>query len=194
MGEGWHPFQDMRNAGDIVRLIEGHADMMRLLHAVQMQSLPDGWIGSGFVRDAVWDVLHDRPVDCSVLNDVDVVYFDRADASPARDRTIEAGLAARSPGVPWSVKNQARMHERNGVAPYADMTDAISRWPETATAIAARLSNGRVELLAPHGVGDLLGLIVRPTPAFHERRDKVVQRVAAKNWRARWPELTLADV
>ena len=183
----------MQDVGDITALIERHPEMMRRLHVVQGLSLPDCWIGAGFVRNAVWDVLHDRPVDCGALNDVDVVYLDRSDASPERDRAIEAKLGARLAGVPWSVKDQARMHTRNGEAPYLDTAYAISRWPETATAIAARLSNGRVELLAPHGVGDLLGLIVRPTPAFSARRDQVAQRVAAKNWRARWPGLTSVD-
>jgi hypothetical protein len=185
----------MQDAADIASLIERDADMMRLLRAVQALGLPDCWIGAGFVRNAVWDALHDCGIDCSALSDVDVVYFDRTDASPARDRAIEAELAARIPGVPWSVKNQARMHARNGeTAPYRDMADAISRWPETATAVAARLSNDRVELLAPHGVGDLLGMIVRPTPAFGERRDEVVRRVAEKQWRTRWPRLTPTDV
>jgi len=179
---------EMQSADDIVALIERHPDMMRLLHAVEALNLRDCWIGAGFVRNAAWDVLHDRRIDCGALSDIDVVYFDRADARPVRDRAIEAELAARISLVPWSVKNQARMHERNGVAPYLDMADAIARWPETATAVAARLFNGRVELLAPHGVGDL-----RPTPAFRERRNEIARRVAAKRWRARWPKLTLAQ-
>jgi hypothetical protein len=183
----------MQGTADIASLIERHPDMMRLLRAVQALGVPDCWIGAGFVRNAVWDVLHHRAIDCSALSDVDVVYFDRADASPSRDRATEAALAARMPGVMWSVKNQARMHERNGVAPYVDMADAISRWPETATAVAARLSNDRVELLAPLGVGDLLEMIVRPTPAFRARRDEVVRRVAEKNWCARWPKLRIVD-
>lgn len=183
----------MQGTADIASLIERHPDMMRLLRAVQTLGVPDCWIGAGFVRNAVWDVLHHRAIDCSALSDVDVVYFDRVDASPSRDRAIEAGLAARMPGVTWSVKNQARMHERSGVAPYVDMADAVSRWPETATAIAARMSNGRVELLAPHGVGDLLDMIVRPTPAFRARRAEVVRRVAEKHWRTRWPKLTIVD-
>lgn len=183
----------MQDASDIIALVERHGGMMRLLHAVQALGLPDCWIGGGFVRNAVWDVLHGRAVDCDTLNDVDVVHFDRMDAHPARDRAIEAELASRIPGIPWSVKNQARMHERNGQAPYLDTADAMSRWPETATAVGVRLSNGRVELLAPHGVGDLLGMIVRPTPAFSARGDEVLRRVGEKHWRARWPKLSIVD-
>ena len=71
---------------------------------------------------------------------------------------------------------------------------AVARWPETATAVAARLSHERVELLAPHGVDNLVGLIVRPTPAFLARRHEVMRRVTTKNWLARWPRLRMVDV
>ena len=77
--------------------------------------------------------------------------------------------------------------------PYIDTAAACASWPETATAVAARWSNGDVELLAPHGVEDLVSLIVRPTPAFMGRRDEIVRRIATKNWRVRWPKLKLID-
>ena len=184
----------MQSAGDIRAFIARQPDMIRLLQIVDALGLPDCWIGAGFVRDPIWDALHDRMPDCRLLNDVDVVFSDRADPGAARDRAVEAILVARAPGVPWSVKNQSRMHVRNGVPPYVDTADACARWPETATAVAARWSNGAVELLAPHGVDDLAGLIVRPTPAFMTRRDEIARRVAAKNWRVRWPKLRLIDV
>ena len=145
------------------------------------------------MRNAVWDAPHGRAPDCSLLNDIDVVFCDRADAGAARDRALEASLTARMPGVPWSVKNQGRMHTRNREQPYIDTADALARWPETATAVAVRLSNGAVELLAPHGIGDLVGLIVRPTPAFMSPRDQVARRVAEKNWCAPSPKLRLID-
>ena len=170
----------MQSAGEIEAFIARQPEMMRLLHAADALGLPDCWIGAGFVRNAVWDELHGRAPDCARLNDVDVVFCDHADASAARDRALEARLAAHVPGVSWSVKNQARMHTRNH--------------EETATAVAARLANGKVELLAPHGVDDLVGLVVRPTPAFMARRDQVTRRVAEKGWGARWPKLRLIDV
>jgi hypothetical protein len=183
----------MQTAEEIAGFVERQPEMARLLRLVAQLELPDCWIGAGFIRNAVWDALHGRVADCALLNDVDVVFLDRADADASRDRAIELALAARAPGVPWSVKNQARMHVNNNEAPYLDARSAIARWPETATAVAARLANGRVELLAPHGIGDLVGLIVRPTPAFAARRDEVVRRVASKDWLARWPKLRIVD-
>ena len=98
------------------------------------------------------------------------------------------------PQILWSVKNQARMHARNGDAPYGDTLDAVTHWPETATAIAARWRDGRLDVMAPHGCGDLFGLIVRPTPAFAGRLDIVRRRIRDKGWLLRWPRLTVVGM
>jgi hypothetical protein len=89
------------------------------------------------------------------------------------------------------VKNQARMHLRNGDAPYRNTLDAVAHWAETATAVAARSIGGTVEVMAPYGVDDLLNLIVRPPPAFEHKIDIYRERVTAKDWPARWPKLTI---
>jgi hypothetical protein len=181
----------MQTERDIAALIERQADMIRLLRAAEKLDLPDCWIGAGFVRNAVWDSLHDRVPNCGLINDVDVVFFNRAIEDGASDKAIEAKLRVMCPNVPWSVKNQARMHLRNGDAPYQNTEGALARWPETATAVAARLWDNRIELLAPHGVADLVGLIVRPTPAFVPKRQEFEARLRSKNWKARWPRLTV---
>jgi hypothetical protein len=184
----------MNTAGDVGAFIARQPKMMRLLRIVEELALPDCWIGAGFIRNAVWDAAHGRAPDCALLNDVDVVFFDRTDAGAARDRAIEAKLNARCRNIPWSVKNQARMHVRNNEPGYHDTADALARWPETATAVAARSANGRVELLAPHGVDDLVQLIVRPTPAFASRQEEYIGRLRSKDWQARWPRLKIIDV
>ena len=181
----------IETAEDVCAFVAEQADMMRLLQSVSALGLPDSWIGAGFVRNAVWDALHGRTPNCALLNDIDVVFFDRANASPAVDAAIEHRLAACAPNLPWSVKNQARMHLRNGEETYHDTAAAIARWPETATAVAVRLRRGRLELLAPHGLEDLIGLIVRPTPAFAQRSHALARRLRAKNWLARWPRLRI---
>jgi hypothetical protein len=124
---------------------------------------------AGLIRNAIWSHLHGRPVAPLLDSDVDVVYWDPSDTSPERDVAIEKQLLKEYAGIPWSVHNQARMHERNGDPPYRNTEDAIRCWPETATAIAARLSGTRVEVLAPHGIQDLVNLIVRPTPSVRSK-------------------------
>ncbi|MBI0535650.1 nucleotidyltransferase family protein [Roseomonas sp. KE2513] len=164
---------------------------MRLLRAVAALDLPDGWIGAGFVRDAAWDALHGHPP-APNPGDVDVVWFDASSPLAEEDRAIEARLRAAEPGVPWSVTNQARMHARNGDSPYRNTADALRHWPETATAVVARWDGRGVAVLAPLGLDDLLGGVIRPGPRFMgEKRAIMEERLASKGWRQRWPLLRM---
>lgn len=169
-----------------------HADPLRwrLLDVVRELGLPDGWVGAGFVRNAVWDHLHQRSPSPPV-GDVDVIYYDAHRIDPAEDLRIEAALRAAEPSVRWSVKNQARMHHRNGDGPYACAVDAMRHWPETATAVAARWRSAEsCEIAAPFGLDDLLTLVLRPTPRFSaEKRHIYEERLRQKNWATSWPLL-----
>src|SRR5262249_31104746 len=126
--------------------------------------------------------------------DVDVIWFDPETAGPAIEQALEARLAAAMPELQWEVRNQARMHLKNGEPPYRDATDAMRHWPETATAGGVRLRpDGGLDVAAPFGLDDLYGLVLRPTPAFAGARRPIHERrVADKRWRERWPRLVLA--
>ncbi|HSG90868.1 MAG TPA: nucleotidyltransferase family protein, partial [Pseudomonadales bacterium] len=131
---------------------------MAVLRAVRRLRLPDAAVGAGFVRSAVWDGAHGFEVP-TPLDDVDVLYFDARNRSRSQEACIEKALSRRLPGVPFSVRNQARMHRRNGDAPYRGTADAMRFWLETATCVAVRLRrDGGLDVLAPCGLGDLLGL------------------------------------
>ena len=164
---------------------------MSILYEVQALELNDGWIGAGFVRDAVWDYLHGyalRPVS----GDVDVVWFDSKNCAPDLDRVLEERLKQQLPTLDWSVKNQARMHQRNGDHPYTSTGDALLSWPETATAVAVRLGPKGLDITAPYGLSDLFELRLRPTPAFErDKLDSFKQRVSTKRWLERYPRLQL---
>ena len=168
------------------------ADPLRwhLLDVVRGLGLADGWIGAGFVRNAVWDHLHQRPPS-PPAGDVDVIWHDCRRTDPAEDLKHEAALRAAEPAVAWSVKNQARTHTRNGDAPYASAVEAMRCWPETATAVAARRHGlDGCEIAAPLGLDDLLALTLRPTPRFcGEKRGIYEERLRAKRWTASWPHL-----
>lgn len=166
----------------------------RALEAVAALALPDCWIGAGFVRDAVWDDLHrygTRPPG----GDVDVIWFDPAEPE-SMDQRIERELGLALPEVEWSVKNQARMHRRNGDAPYISVAAAMRYWPETATAIAARMdAAGSIDINAPFGLDDLFALRLKPTPAFATSKLSVFdRRVSDKCWVARYPRLIVSRV
>lgn len=167
---------------------------LAMLQALAELGLPDGWIAAGAVRNAVWDWLHGYPRS-TLLNDVDVIWFNPDRAEPAIDRRLEEHLTRRLPGIAWSVKNQARMHQRNGDPPYTGCADAMASWPETATAIAVRLSVGdQPRILAPLGLDDVLSLVLRPTSRFARKHpDAFRQRIEARHWLRTWPRLTVKD-
>lgn len=163
---------------------------LRILKLIQELQLPDCWVGAGFVRSAVWDHLHQR-APSPLPADIDVIWFDRERASPEVDTEIEVALRGKDPGVGWSVKNQARMHLRNGDLPYSSATNAMTYWPETATAVAVRLGQGgELEVAAPFGLSDLYNLVVCPTERFKVvKREAYLDRLREKDWLARWPNL-----
>lgn len=163
----------------------------QVLSAVRCLRLPDWAIGAGFVRTLVWDRAHGFTT-ATPLPDIDVLYFDAADPSPAQEAAIEARLSEAMPGLPWSVKNQARMHERNGDQPYADTEDALRYWLETATCVAVRLeASDAITVLAPHGLDDLFGLRSAPTPSGRRRYHEYIARMATKDWPRLWPRVAV---
>ncbi len=172
--------------------ISQHKQLMTDLGSVRDLGLPQCYIAAGYIRNYVWDLLHglegtDRHTD------IDVVYFDPEDVSEARDIRLEELLRTTTANLKWSVKNQARMHVKNGDEPYNSTYAALTYWPETATAVGARLnSEGGLELCCPHGLEDLFALRVRRSPNFH-KRSYYLERVAKKQWKDQWPQLTISD-
>jgi len=179
---------------DIGALVLSHPWRWAVLKAVRSLGLPDWAVGAGFVRNTVWDHLHDY-AEPAPLADVDVLYFDPVDISREREAALEAQLRAALPDVPWSVRNQARMHLRNGDDPYKDTEDALRYWLETATCVAVRLQDdGGVAVIAPYGTEDLLGLRSGPTPRGMERYPAYLERMRTKNWPERWPKVRVAGL
>ncbi len=180
----------MNNALDrIAAILAATPGRLRLLRVVRDLHLPDTWIAAGAVRNSVWDHLHGF-TNPSPLNDVDVIWFDPSDASAERDAELEATLRDRCPGPAWQVRNQSRMHLRNGDPPYRDSLDAMRHWPETATAVAARLcDDDRIEVITGFGPEDLLDLVLRPTPTGLQRLEAFWERVESRGWLRIWPRL-----
>jgi hypothetical protein len=183
----------MLQTNEIAAFLARQPYIVQPLKTLAVLGIEDCWIGAGLLRNAVWDHLHGLRLGPVPGSDIDVVYCNPADVNPATDLAIQHWLCTAAPDVPWSVHNQARMHGPNGDPPYRNVADAIRCWPETATAIAARLENGRFEVLAPHGLDDLVGLIVRPTPAFAAKIGVYRLRQASKKWKERWPKLTFVS-
>ncbi len=162
----------------------------QILAHVRDLALPDCWIGAGFIRDGVWDLLSGHKTG-EISNDVDIIWFDTEQICPQLDIEIEQRLIGMDPTILWSVKNQGRMHRRNGDEPYMSCVHALSFWPETATAVAARLTqSSEIEILAPFGLDDLFQGIIRPTPRFRRGKlDVFEKRWREKGWLKKWPML-----
>lgn len=166
---------------------------MEQLRAVRALDLTDWCIAAGFVRNRVWDHLHDisppRPP-----ADIDVLYYDAGDLSKEIEARHEARLGALMPGLPWQVRNQARMHVWKGLPPHKSTSDAMTYWLETVTAVGVRLeADNSLTVIAPLGVDDLVNLRCRPTAFGRTQRDDYEGRIARKRWRELWPKVRFLD-
>lgn len=144
------------------------------LRCARALDLPDCWVVSGCLYQAVWNAMHSRPAGFGV-KDVDIVYFDAADRSyEAEDRVIRAaepraaGLAA-----PIEIRNQARVHlwypDRFG-QPYPELrnaTQSLLYYASRTHAVAARLgADDEIALIAPFGLADIFAPRMTPNPAL----------------------------
>jgi len=181
---------ELLNERDIVEVISKDKWMMDVIKLAAKLELPDWWICAGFIRAKVWDELHGFS-EKTILPDVDVIYFDSKHLDEQNEKLFEIELNKLDPTIPWSVKNQARMHTLNKVAPYTSSIDGMSKFPETATAIGITLDGkGELRLCAPYGVEDLIAMKICPTPSFEKSqiyRDRVIQ----KEWSSTWGKVTV---
>lgn len=166
-----------------------------VLRAVRDLRLPDCWVAAGFVRNAVWDLLHEY-AEPTPLADIDVLFFLDAPDDAYDEQAYEAALARALPQHHWQVRNQARMHHVNGFAPFRSAAHAMCHWVETPTATGIALDRlGRLQINAPLGVADLMGLRVQPGPMFRGERLPVYrQRIRSKRWAETWPNLRVAGL
>ncbi|MCB1379898.1 MAG: nucleotidyltransferase family protein [Alphaproteobacteria bacterium] len=171
-------------------ILRRDSERMAALQALRGPGLPQAAIGAGYVRTAVWDAITGR--EHSPVADIDVLYFDPADLRRDAEAAVEGRLRDTLPDLPWSVRNQARMHLRNGDPPYRSVEDALAYWLETPTCVAVRLADdSRIEVIAPHGLDDLFALRIRPTPAGRRRAAEYRQRIANKRWTETWTEAVI---
>jgi uncharacterized protein len=179
----------IKNDKDIIQLIKEDEWMMDILRAVKSLNLPDWWVCAGFVRSKIWDTLHGFK-ERTPIPDIDVIYFDDTNMDELEEKKFEIRLRNILPNIPWSVKNEARMHIVNNISPYSSSVDAISKFPETATSLGVKLDEKNdIILVAPWGVDDVINLEVKPTPYFKESKElsKIYEeRITKKNWKNIW--------
>lgn len=184
----------IKDEQSIIQLIEEDTWMMDIIRAAQSMNLPDWWVCAGFVRSKIWDTLHGYH-ERTEMPDVDVIFFDNSNINEAEEKRLENQLRKLLPNVPWSVKNQARMHTVNNIPPYSSSADAISKFPETATALGVKLNqNNQVILMSPCGIDDLINLEIKPTVFFKEKKERAdiyEARIIKKDWKSKWPKVVV---
>lgn len=185
-------------AQELTHIIRSNPWFMKVLETVRQCDPPDWLVGAGVIRNVVWDHLlgFQKP---TPLADVDVIFFDTDDLSPERDRIVQEQLAACLSDVPWEVTNQATVHlwykDAFGfpVPPFLSSEEAVSTWPETATSVAVRLlANDELHVVAPCGLADLLGMVLRRNPR-RVTRELFHQRLQAKRITEKWPRIQVID-
>ncbi len=170
-------------------LLRADPQRMVCLQAAAELNLPDWALGAGFIRNLIWDHLHHKVVP-TPLNDIDLIYLDKTDPQGLAEAEHEAWLAKRLPGQQWEVRNQARMHTRQLVAPFASSLEALSHWVEVPTCIGVRLTrDGEFEWLAPYGFTINWSLQVSANPRCRQDKHIFTQRIKEKRWQAIWPDL-----
>jgi hypothetical protein len=181
---------------DIVR---ASPRLMRVLTTLRELDLPQWRVVSGALYQSVWNHLTGRDPDYG-LRDYDVAYFDPDTSWDAEDAFIKRVAAAFEPPLREmvEVRNQARVHlwfEAKFKEPYTALSsadEAIARFVTPAFAAGIRLlPDDSIDVVAPFGLDDMFAMHLRPNP----------RRPLAAGWarttsnaKARWPEVTIAEV
>lgn len=172
----------------LARLVRGSARTMRILRTLQrVEPRSELWLWGGTIRNIVWDAIDSKSEPTSP-KDVDIIYFDEENTLKDRDGQIAERLSEAAPSENWDVHNQARRRGRFPVP--ASLREAVGRSPETFSAVAIRLSDESLEIIAPHGLDDLFAMVVRPTSS--KMTGRVAHRARLKQWTRTWPGVRFA--
>ncbi|OTG79615.1 nucleotidyltransferase family protein [Acinetobacter sp. ANC 4648] len=191
-------YQAKKLNADLEVIIRGHTELMDVLQYL-FEVEPQAYVSAGVIRNSVWAKLHGQlwPL---VHTEIDIIFHDPEDLNQAHAQYLSRQLSQKFPKIEWDVTNQAFVHEwyrlESGecIEPLHSIMEALSLWPETATAIAVRLlENGDFDVIAPFGLTDLLGLQLRWNKTLVSS-EVFMQRVSAKRFLERWPDLNLIDV
>lgn len=180
---------------DLQALFVQDEELMGILRIIAELDLQDSWLAAGTLRNYVWNVLSGK-AGLAQASDLDVVFYD-VNVSYAETLALQQDLQQRYSAYQWEIKNQVYMHSHSpNTLPYQNARDAVSKYPERCTAIAARLKNDALELFLPYGDDDIVNFVVQPTPHFLEDKKRMQvyrERLAKKDWQEKWPNLQLLD-
>lgn len=181
---------------EIIKIVEQQDWLMNLLKIVRDLKLPDWYIAAGAIRNTIWNYLHGFPTNLN-QNDVDVIYFNPKDITPEADLNIWNELCKIDPNTDWNVFNQARAHIKNNKKDQQvySTKEGISYYSEISNCVGVRLENNDdLKICAPHGLGDLMNLIVQPIPKPYQDLALYKERINKKRWDKIWPKLKITNI
>lgn len=177
-------------------ILAKQALIQRLIYLKQIYA--EAYLSAGVIRNLVWSSLHQQQYQIE-NTEIDVIFFDENEQNQHITQEIYEKLTQKFPENDWDVVNQALVHtwyttEKNqAISAYLSLYEALSTWPETATAIAVRLTeHDEMEIIAPFGLSDLFGLKLR----WNDRlvsHDVFIQRLRSKRFLQRWEKLRIVD-
>jgi hypothetical protein len=187
----------MELASNLASLVCSSSTLMRALRAARSVDPPDWLIGGSALRDWVWDRLHGNT--SQAAKDIELLFYDPSSLGSDRERSVQRAVSDAAPDVCWEATNQAGAHlwypQVYGIdlAPLRSSADGVRTWAESAMAVAIRmLEDGRMLVVAPLGLGDLMGLVCRRNPRMVSR-DQFRRRVARMHVDRRWPQVEVID-
>lgn len=167
---------------------------MQIFRDVRSLNLPDWYLGSGVIRNTVWDSLHGYTKHTK-LNDIDVVFYNK-NITEQNDKLYSSKLESLNPDYEFEVVNQAYIHKiyphRN---PYLSSFDAISYWTENVTCIGVRLEpDNSFTITDPNGdaLKSIFEMDVKPNLKDPINIIKYKERMIKKDWKSTWPMLRIS--
>jgi len=167
--------------------------IMEVLYILRNHKADTLYLGAGSIRSSVWNHLHCLPNN-TPISDVDIIYFDSSDISREKDEKLTNELISQAPQYVWDVVNQAGVHKWYSqefgfeITPIDSLVDGVSRWPETATAVAIKLNDqNTLDVISPYGLEDLFSMVVRRSPKFPSKAI-FEKRLREKRFKKTWPK------
>lgn len=166
-----------------------------ILERLPALDLPDAWLVSGSLFQAVWNALTDRAPGYGI-KDYDIFYFDPDTSWEAEDAAIRrCNEALADLGVEIELRNQARVHlwyETKFSIPYPPLgsaTQGIERFLAPVCMVGIQPGQGDLRVYAPHGFDDIESMTIHPNRAPNFLADRYNEKAA--RWKEMWPELTV---
>ncbi|WP_164995886.1 nucleotidyltransferase family protein [Miniphocaeibacter massiliensis] len=164
-------------------------EIKEILRIIDNLGLKEACLCAGAIRNNLWNIIDGKELEFDT--DIDVIFYDK-EISYEKTCEIEDSLKENYPKYNWELKNQVYMHIHSSSEAFLNVEEAISKFPETCTAVGIIFEKDSYKWIAPYGLEDIFNKIVRPTPEFRKNKRKMniyINRVKNKKWEKKWKDI-----